>query len=173
MRLLPSLLSDLKAVCAACPNLRKGRGGNIASADFGLSAVAMFFFAERVVTGLSANYGKRPSAAPIVRGYSASARFPPTITSATSAIFSTRRTPRPCSPCFERMEALLSKPVDAAGLGRLGGRTLVAWDGTEFFCSQKLGCPRCDSQALQARPRAIILCCRRRSWRPAIPRSCR
>jgi len=27
--------------------------------------------------------------------------------------------------------------------GRLGGRTLVAWDGTEFFCSQKLGCPHC------------------------------
>jgi hypothetical protein len=26
---------------------------------------------------------------------------------------------------------------------RLGGRTLVAWDGTEYFCSQKIGCPHC------------------------------
>ena len=27
--------------------------------------------------------------------------------------------------------------------GRLGGRTLIAWDGTEFFRSQKFGCPHC------------------------------
>ena len=26
---------------------------------------------------------------------------------------------------------------------RLGGRTLIAFDGTEFFCSQKLGCAHC------------------------------
>jgi hypothetical protein len=38
MKLLPPLLADLKAVCAAFPNPRKGRGGNIAMADFGLSA---------------------------------------------------------------------------------------------------------------------------------------
>jgi len=43
MKLLPSLLSGLKTVCAAFPDLRKGRGGNIAMADFGLSAFAMFF----------------------------------------------------------------------------------------------------------------------------------
>src|SRR5471032_837756 len=43
MKLLPSLLADLKAVCAAFPDPRKGRGGNIAMADFGLSAFAMFF----------------------------------------------------------------------------------------------------------------------------------
>ena len=43
MELLPSLLSGLKAVCAAFPDPRKGRGGNIAMADFGLSAFSMFF----------------------------------------------------------------------------------------------------------------------------------
>jgi hypothetical protein len=43
MKLLPSLLAGLKAVCAAFPDPRKGRGGNIAMADFGLSAFAMFF----------------------------------------------------------------------------------------------------------------------------------
>ncbi len=26
---------------------------------------------------------------------------------------------------------------------RLGGRVLIALDGTEYFCSQKLGCPQC------------------------------
>ncbi|MHB1701095.1 MAG: hypothetical protein ACYCSN_13375 [Acidobacteriaceae bacterium] len=28
-------------------------------------------------------------------------------------------------------------------LQRLGGRTLAALDGTEYFCSQKLNCPQC------------------------------
>src|SRR5277367_2376384 len=94
MQLLPSLLSDLKAVCAACPDLRKGRGGNNCARRFRSFGLRDVFYAERVVSGLSAHYGKRPSAAPIVRRYSASAGFPPTIT---SAIFSTR-TPRSCSP---------------------------------------------------------------------------
>ena len=43
MEILASLLSGLKAVCAAFPDPRKGRSGNIAMADFGLSAFAMFF----------------------------------------------------------------------------------------------------------------------------------
>jgi hypothetical protein len=43
MKLLPSLLAGLKAVCAAFPDPRKWRGSNIAMADFGLSAFAMFF----------------------------------------------------------------------------------------------------------------------------------
>src|SRR5208337_3656035 len=43
MEILASLLSGLKAVCAAFPDPRKGRSGNIAMADFGLAAFAMFF----------------------------------------------------------------------------------------------------------------------------------
>jgi len=29
---------------------------------------------------------------------------------------------------------------------RLDGRTLIALDGTEYFCSQKLGCPHCQTR---------------------------
>jgi hypothetical protein len=47
------------------------------------------------------------------------------------------------APCFERLEHLLAEPPMRQAFGRLGGRTLVAWDGTEYFCSQKLGCPHC------------------------------
>jgi hypothetical protein len=43
MEILASLLCALKAVCAAFPDPRRGRSGNIAMADFGLSAFAMFF----------------------------------------------------------------------------------------------------------------------------------
>ena len=43
MELLPSLLEELKAVCGTFPDTRQGRGGNIAMADFGLSAFSLFF----------------------------------------------------------------------------------------------------------------------------------
>jgi len=38
MEILRSLLFGLKAVCGAFPDPRKGRSGNIAMADFGVSA---------------------------------------------------------------------------------------------------------------------------------------
>jgi hypothetical protein len=51
-----------------------------------------------------------------------------------------------------------------AGSFRPGGRILIAVDGTEFFCSQKLSCPHCRrASAPTARPRAVIPRCRRRS----------
>jgi hypothetical protein len=38
-------------------------------------------------------------------------------------------------PCFERVEQLLAESRLREAFGRLGGRTLIAWDGTEYFCS--------------------------------------
>src|SRR6201988_5199091 len=46
-------------------------------------------------------------------------------------------------PCFERMEQLLAAPALRQAFGMLSDRILIAWDGTEYFCSQKLGCPHC------------------------------
>jgi hypothetical protein len=43
MGLLPSVLAGLRAVCATFPDPRKGRSGNIAMADFGVAAFALFF----------------------------------------------------------------------------------------------------------------------------------
>src|SRR5271169_6749467 len=43
MELLASLLAGLRAVCATFPDPRKGRSGNIAMADFGVAAFALFF----------------------------------------------------------------------------------------------------------------------------------
>jgi hypothetical protein len=49
MELLPSLLAGLRAVCAAVPDARKGRRGNIAIADFGVSAFALFFLSHPLI----------------------------------------------------------------------------------------------------------------------------
>ena len=42
---------------------------------------------------------------------------------------------------FERIEQLLATAPLRQDFARLGDRILIAWDGTEYFCSQKLGCP--------------------------------
>ena len=77
---------------------------------------------------------------------------------------------RPVSSAWKRCWP--SRPMRQA-FGRLGGRTLVAWDGTEYFCSQKLGCPHClTRKRSNGKIENYHTCCRRRSSRPAIPRSC-
>ncbi len=53
--------------------------------------------------------------------------------------------PAPLSPCFERTEQLL-EPAMREAFGRLDGRTLIVLDGTEYFCSQKIGCPHCQTR---------------------------
>jgi hypothetical protein len=45
--------------------------------------------------------------------------------------------------CFVRVEQVPARPTVRQAFGRLGGRFLVAWDGTEYFRSEKLGCANC------------------------------
>jgi hypothetical protein len=142
MEILGSLLSGLKATCAAFPDPRKGRGGNIAMADFGLSAFAMFFmqsgsflsFQRKLETGQGRSncqtlFGieKIPSDN-YIRDMLDGAD------------------PGLLAPCFRRIEQRLLEPAMREAFARLGGRTLVAVDGTEYFCSQKITCPHCQTR---------------------------
>ena len=165
MQLLPSLVSGLKAVCASFPDSRKGRGGNIAIADFGLSAFSMFFMQSSSFLAFqrALEKGQGRSNAQTLFGIG---RIPSDnyIRGALD-----EADPGLLLPCFERMETLLAEPAMRQAFGRLGGRTLVAFDGTQYFCSQKLRCPKCLTR--ERSNGIIIACCRRRSWRPATPRS--
>src|SRR5271155_1275685 len=139
MKLLPSLLSGLLTACATFPDHRKGRGGNIAVTDFGLSAFAMFFTQSGSFLShqraLEKGHGR--SNCQTLFGID---RIPSDNYTRDGL---DEAAPALLQPCFERMETLLAEPPMRQAFGRLGGRTLIAWDGTEFFCSQKLGCPNC------------------------------
>jgi hypothetical protein len=139
MQLLPSLVSGLKAVCATFPDMRKGRGGNIEIADFGLSAFAMFFMQGASFLAfqrmLEKGQGRSNAQTLFEIGKIPSDNYIRDMLDEADPVL--------LQPCFERMETLLAEPTLRQAFGRLGGRTLIAWDGTEYFCSQKLGCPNC------------------------------
>jgi len=133
---LPSLLSGLKAVCAAFPDPRKGRSGNIAMADFGLSAFSMFFMqsASFLAFQRALEKGQGRSNCQTLFGIEKipSDNYIRDMLDAAD--------PALLQPCFARLEGLLAEPPMRQAFERLGGRTLIAWDGTEYFCSQKIGC---------------------------------
>src|ERR1700693_1108243 len=137
MELLPSLLAGLRTVCSAFPDPRKGRRGNIAMADFGLSAFALFFMqsASFLAFQRALEKGHGHSHCQTLFGIEKipSDNYIRDMLDAAD--------PALLQPCFERMEQLLAAPPLRAAFGRLGGGTLIAWDGNEDFCSQKLCCP--------------------------------
>ena len=139
MELLPSLVAGLRAVCATVPDSRKGRRGNIAMADFGLSAFALFFMQSASFLAFQRTLEKghgRSNCQTLfgIEKIPSDNYIRDMLDAADPALL---------QPCFERMEQLLATPALRQAFGRLGDRTLIAWDGTEYFCSQKLGCPHC------------------------------
>jgi hypothetical protein len=139
MELLPSLLSGLRAVCAGFPDARKGRRGNIAIADFGLSAFALFFMQSASFLAfqrtLEKGHGRSNCQTLFGIGKIPSDNYIRDVLDAAD--------PALLQPCFERIERLLATAPLRQDFARLGDRILIAWDGTEYFCSQKLGCPHC------------------------------
>lgn len=51
--------------------------------------------------------------------------------------------PEALQSCFDQVIEQLRQRDGLKAFQRLEGRTLVALDGTEYFCSQKLSCPQC------------------------------
>jgi len=142
MAVLASLLSGLKAVCAAFPDPRKGRSGNIAMGDFGLSAFAMFFMQSASFLSFQRKLEKghgRSNCQTLfgIEKIPSDNYIRDMLDGADPALL---------APCFEDTERLLLEPAMREAFGRLDGRTLVALDGTEYFRSQKIVCPHCQTR---------------------------
>jgi len=137
---LEGLLSELQAVCAGFPDSRAGRKGNIAMADFGLSAFSMFF-----MQGISFLAYQRFLENEVGKS-NCQTLFGITHIPSDNSIRNHLDLvhPKHLQPCFDRMTHLLRTDLQlSATFSRLGGRTLIAFDGTEYFCSYKITCPHC------------------------------
>ena len=142
MAILAFLVGQLRDICAAFPDSRKGRGGNIEMADFGLSAFAMFFMQSSSFLAfqriLEEDGHDRSNCQTLFEiGKIPSDNY---IRSMLDKADPTR-----LQPCFESIEQLLTEPQLCEDFNRLGDRKLIAWDGTEYFCSQSddINCEHC------------------------------
>jgi Transposase DDE domain len=139
MRVLEGLLTGLKAVCSGFTDKRRGKEVTYTMADIGLSAFSLFFMQSESFL----SYQRR-----LREGHG---------TSNCQTLFGMEKIPTDnhirsmldevdpaqLQPSFDEMQDALQKHGGLKAFQRLGERTLIALDGTEYFCSQKLGCPHC------------------------------
>jgi len=136
--ILERLLTGLKDVCAAFPDKRKDEGVYTMS-DIGLSAFSLFFMQSESFLSYqrALEEGRKTSNCRTLFGM---AKIPTDnhIRSMLDPVH-----PSHLQGAFDQVIKTLGDHNGMAAFKRLGGRTLIALDGTEYFCSQKLGCPHC------------------------------
>jgi hypothetical protein len=138
---IENLIAELAAICAGLPDQRTGqsRDGQYSMTDIGLSAFSLFFMG-------SPSFLAHQRA--LARGHGRSncqTLFGMTAIPSDNYI---RLMLDGASPAA--FDHLFLSAIDAAGpLTRfhcLGGRVLIALDGSEYFCSRKISCPQCSTR---------------------------
>jgi hypothetical protein len=138
---LKSLIAELKGVCAGLPDRRKGprRDGEYTMAKISLSAFSVFFMGSPSFLAhqraLAEGHGRS----------NCQTLFGMTAIPTDAYIRQMLDGARP-----EAFDPLFFKTIATEGVldpfRRLGGRVLIALDGTECFCSRKIHCPRCSTR---------------------------
>ena len=171
MEVLASLLSGLKAVCAAFPDPRKGRSGNIAMADFALSAFAMFFMQSASFLSFQRTLEKgqgRSNCQTLfgIETIPSDKYIRDMLDGADPALL---------APCFQRAEQLLLSARDARGVRPARRQNAHRPRRDRVFLQPEDHLPTLsDAQsAATARSKAIIACWPRPWSRRDIPRSSR
>ena len=141
MSALEDHIAELSAVCAGLPDRRKGPlpGGAYTMADIGLSAFSLFFMGSPsfLAHQRALAEGQGRSNCQTLFGISAIPSdnyIRQMLDGAPTAAF---------DPLFLKA---IETPGVLAPFQRLGGRILIALDGTEHHCSRKVHCARCSTR---------------------------
>jgi hypothetical protein len=139
---LARLISDLREVCAGLPDRRQDPQSGCAytMADIGLSAFSLFFMGspsflahQRILAE-----GHNRSNCETLFGICA---IP---TDNYIRLMLDGASPAAFDGLFGTAVAAVAAADGLAPFERLGGRVLIALDGTEHFCSRKIHCPQCS-----------------------------
>jgi hypothetical protein len=139
MEIFESLMDGLRTACAGFSDARRSTDVDSTMADIGLSAFSLFFMQSESFL----SHQRR-----LEQGHG---------TSNCHTLFGMKKiptdnfirlmldpvSPEALQPCFDQVIEQLRQRDGLKAFQRLAGRTLVALDGTEYFCSQKLHCPQC------------------------------
>ena len=139
---LDSYMTALRARCDALPDKREGRNTQYSMADIGLAAFSVFFMQ-------SPSFLAHQQALEELRGRSnANTLFGMTKIPSDNHIRQMLDGAPPDH--FDALFAEIVRDLNASGglaaLRRLGGRVLIALDGSEHFCSRKISCPHCSTR---------------------------
>jgi hypothetical protein len=139
--ILDRLLADLQDACAAFPDKRTG-DVVYSMTDVGMSAFSLFFMQSEsfLADQRSLDDERKTSNCHTLFGM---ARIP---TDATIRSLLDPVHPRHLQGCFDQALAIMRERGGMKAFERLGGRALIVFAGTEFFCSQKLGCAHCQTR---------------------------
>ncbi len=142
MKILNRLIESLRGCCHALPDLRQGGDARYTMADIGLSAFSLFFLQSPSFLAHQRRLeeGQGRSNCQTLFGLE---RIP-----SDNHIRSMLDPARPAHfhPVFA---TVLAELEGAGGLGafrRLDGHVLIALDGTEYHCSNKVHCPNCSTR---------------------------
>src|SRR3954453_12121022 len=141
MSALEDHIAELRAVCAGLPDRRKGPQpcGGYTMADIGLSAFSLFFMGSPSFLAhqraLSEGQGRSNCQSLFDTSAIPSDNYiRQMLDGAPTAAF---------DPLFIKA---IETPEVLPPFQRLGGRILIALDGTEYHCSRKIHCSRCSTR---------------------------
>jgi hypothetical protein len=141
MGALESLISDLRDVCGGLPDRRQEPAGcTYTMADIGLSAFSLFFMGSPSFLAHQRILGQRQGRSNCETLFGISA-IP---SDNYIRLMLDGAAPAAFDGLFLKA---LERVADADALApfqRLGGRVLIALDGTEHFCSRKIKCEQCS-----------------------------
>ena len=141
--ILEPLITALKALFGTLPDRRRGENSSYSMTDIGMGAFGVFFMQSPsfLAHQTALERGRGTSNCQTLLGME---RIP------TDNHIRSMLDPVPPARLFAMFGHALAAIETGGGLEgfkRLGGHVLVALDGTEYFCSQKLSCPNCSSRA--------------------------
>jgi Transposase DDE domain len=138
MEMLEALLDGVRSACEAFPDKRRGEV-KYSMADIGLSAFSLFFMQSESFLAYQRELeaGRKTSNCHSLFGMTAI----PTDNHIRSMLDPVH--PSHLQPAFDQALGVLRQHDGLTPFQRLNGRVLIALDGTEYFCSQRLGCPQC------------------------------
>jgi len=138
MELLDTLVAGVRSACASFPDARRG-DVRYSMADIGMSAFSLFFMQSGSFLAHQRSLEERRATSNCRTLFGLAAV--PTDNHIRAMLDPVH--PAHLQPVFDQVLDTLGRWGGLAPFERLGGRVLVALDGTEYFCSQKLGCPQC------------------------------
>ena len=144
MSALEDLISDLRVVCVGLPDRRQGRANDSAytMADIGLSAFSIFFMGSPsfLAHQRALAEGHSRSNCETLFGISA---IP---TDNYIRLMLDGASPAAFDGLFIKAMETVAAADALAPFQCLGGRVLIALDGTEHFASRKISCPQCSKR---------------------------